>query len=243
MSIVNVRFRSEALGKHTSFNVVLPDQATGPFPVLIQLHGFSDDSYSWLYNSRLAQHVAPYPLIVVLPDGGTSRYLNLPYHERFGLQNYEDLMIRDIPNEVQRLFPVRPGKWAIGGLSMGGFGALRLGLKYPDRFASIWAHSAGLRPLDDAFLSTLADPSDADVVHLARQAMASGQAPELALDCGVDDELIRYNREFHAALDGMGYPHTWNEHPGAHTWDYWDLHVQEALARHARVLGIDAATE
>lgn len=239
MSIVNVRFRSEALGKQTSFNAILPDSGEGPFPVLMQLHGYSDDSFSWLYNSRIAQHVRDYPLIVVLPDGGTSRYLNLPYHERFGLQNYEDLMIRDIPNEVNRLFPARPGKWAIGGLSMGGFGSLRLGLKYPERFASIWAHSAGLRPLDDAFLDSIADRRDADVVHLAREALQSGEGPALALDCGVDDELIGYNRELHTALDEMGYPHSWKEHPGAHTWEYWDVHVQEALAQHAEVLGID----
>lgn len=239
MSIVTVRFKSEALGKHTSFNAIVPDSIDGPFPVVMQLHGFSDDSCSWLYNSRIASHAAEWPMIIVFPDGGTSRYLNLPFHERFGLQNYEDLLIRDIPAEVRRLFPVRPGKWAIGGLSMGGFGSLRLGLKHPELFGSIWAHSAGLRPLDEEFLSRLPDRDDVNIVKLASRALIGGEPPVLAFDCGVDDEpLIRYNRELHESLVAMGYAHTWQEHPGAHTWEYWDLHVREALAQHARVFGI-----
>ena len=65
MSIVNVRFRSEALGKHTSFNAIVPDTGEGPFPVVLQLHGYSDDAWSWLYNSRIASHAAAWPMIVV----------------------------------------------------------------------------------------------------------------------------------------------------------------------------------
>ncbi|MBA3276380.1 MAG: hypothetical protein H0T72_11360, partial [Chloroflexia bacterium] len=143
MSIVNVRFRSEALGKQTGFNVIHPDKGDGPFPVLMQLHGYSDDSFAWLYNSNLVRHVADLPLIVVLPDGGTSRYVNTAPHERFNLQRYEDLSVEEIPAELGRTFHVRPGPWAIGGLSMGGQGALRIGMKHSDQFASIWAHSAG----------------------------------------------------------------------------------------------------
>jgi len=238
MSIATIRFKSAALGKHAGFNVIHPDHGDGPFPVLMQLHGYSDDSFSWLYNSNLARHAATWPMIVILPDGGTSRYLNLPYHERFGLQRYEDLLLDDIPNQVERLFRVRSGPWAIGGLSMGGFGALRLGLKFPERFASIWAHSAGLRPLDDVFLGSLDDPADADLVHLARAAQVRGPLPVISFDCGTEDELIDHNRAFDKELTSLGIDHTYREHPGAHTWDYWDEHVVEALAQHARILGV-----
>jgi S-formylglutathione hydrolase FrmB len=242
VSIVTIRFQSEALGKHASFNVIHPGQGEGPFPVLLQLHGYSDDSFSWLYNSNLVRHVADLPVIVVLPDGGTSRYLNVPLHERFGLQRYEDLLMRDIPAELNRTFQVRPGPMAIGGLSMGGYGALRLGLKYPDRFASIWAHSAGIRPLDDAFLALFDDPDDASVAHHADRLRGRTDIPRLSFDCGVDDVLIDFNRDFHRHLDGIGFPHQYREHPGAHTWEYWDEHVVEALAQHAEVLGIAPVT-
>src|SRR5688500_13052076 len=100
MSVLTVRLFSEALGKRTSFNVIHPERGVGPFPVLMQLRGYSDDSFSWLYTASVVRHVEPYPMLVVLPDGGTGRYLNLPVHERYGLQRYEDLLMRDIPAQV-----------------------------------------------------------------------------------------------------------------------------------------------
>jgi len=238
MSILSVRFSSRALAKQTTFNVIHPDHGEGPFPVLVQLHGFSDDCSSWLTNSNIARHVASLPLIVVLPDGGTSRYLNVKTHERFVQENYEDLIMRDIPEQVLRMFHVREGKWAIGGLSMGGYGALRLGMKHPDRFASIWAHSAGLRQVDPALAQMLDDPKDADVEHWA-SVLAGREQPVISFDCGVDDSLLAYNRDLHAYLESIGVNHTYKEHAGAHTWDYWDLHVKEALIQHASVLGIE----
>jgi S-formylglutathione hydrolase FrmB len=131
---------------------------------------------------------------------------------------------------------------AIGGLSMGGYGALRLGLKYPDRFGSIWAHSAGIRPLDEAFLAHFDDPDDTSVFHHADRIRGQADLPRLSFDCGVDDSLIEFNRDFHRHLDGIGLPHQYREHPGAHTWDYWDEHVLEALGQHAEVLGIAPVT-
>jgi S-formylglutathione hydrolase FrmB len=247
MSVLTVRFKSEALGKHTSFNVIHPDRGDGPFPVLFQLHGYSDDSFSWITNSNLVRHVADLPLIVVLPDGGTSRYVNSAPHERFNLQRYEDFLVQDIPAELARTFQVRPGPWAIGGLSMGGQGALRIGMKHSTQFASIWAHSAGGLVPDPTWLALLDDPDDASCFnqadHLKARVDGGAALPVITFDCGVDDFVIEGNRDLHAHMDQIGLPHTYTEHPGAHTWDYWDLHVQEALAQHAQVLGITKVTE
>jgi len=77
MSVLTVRFHSGALGKWTSFNVIHPDKGEGPFPVLMQLHGYSDDSFAWLYNSNLVRQVADSPLIVVQPDGGLMQKVGL----------------------------------------------------------------------------------------------------------------------------------------------------------------------
>ena len=243
MSVSTIRFYSVALGKQTSFNVIYPDAGVGPFPVVMQLHGYSDDSFSWLYNSNIVRHAATWPMIVVLPDGGTSRYLNLNFHERFGLQRYEDLLVRDIRVEVERTFAARPGPWAIGGLSMGGYGALRLGMKYPDLFSSIWAHSSGMVLLDADWVAKLDDPDDADLFVLAEllnERHNRGEAtPQITFDSGVDDFVIEPNREFHRHLETIGLDHNWFEHPGAHTWDYWDEHVVTAFAQHAQVFGID----
>lgn len=243
MTVMTLRFRSEALGKQTSFNVIHPDQGEGPFPVVMQLHGYSDDSFSWLYNSNIVRHAGAYPVIVVLPDGGTSRYLNLRFHERFGLQRYEDLLVRDIRREVERTFHVRPGKWGIGGLSMGGYGSLRLGMKYPELFSSVWGHSSGMVRLDPDWIEKLDDPDDANLFRLAEKLLARRDAgeetPVVSFDCGVDDFVYDANREFQGHLAQIGFEHHWAEHPGAHTWDYWDEHVVEAFAQHANVFGIE----
>ncbi|HEY7035392.1 MAG TPA: alpha/beta hydrolase family protein [Thermomicrobiales bacterium] len=238
MGVASVQFRSAALGKHVTYEVILPEAGTGPFPVLLQLHGLSDDQSMWIQRSNLVRHVADYPLIVVLPDGGTSGYLNWRSGDRLWQQRYEDLLIEDLPAHVNRHFRVRPGPWAIGGLSMGGYGAMRLGLKYPDRFASIWAHSSAFMIGERVDAALVEDAADADVYRHASRVARGTTRSEIAFDCGVDDELIGSNRDFHAHLDKIGLAHHYAEHPGAHTWDYWDEHVKEALVQHARVLGI-----
>jgi S-formylglutathione hydrolase FrmB len=75
--------------------------------------------------------------------------------------------------------------------------------------------------------------------HASRLKRAGRQIPLISFDCGVDDRLIDSNREFDEHLTRIGLSHQYAEHPGDHTWDYWDLHVREALAQHAKVFGIE----
>lgn len=239
MSTAKVQFFSEGLGKRTSYNVILPDEGEGPFPVLLQLHGLSDDAEAWLQRSNLVRHVAGLPLIVVLPDGGTSGYVNWKDSDRLHKTRYEDLLMHDIPAHVARSFNVADGPWAIGGLSMGGYGAMRLGLKYPDRFSSIYAHSSAFH-IHEMLNPAMLDISiaDADVFRHADALAGRDDLPAIAFDCGVDDRLIDVNRKFHEHLQGLNIAHHYAEFPGDHDWDYWDEHVVEALAQHARVLGL-----
>lgn len=231
LDYAEITFHSPSLGRHVRYTVLLPDPAAGPgpYPVLYQLHGASDDHTGWLRFSNLARYAATSPFLVVLPDGGLSFWLNYSAHER-----YEDFLINDLPAHLARLFHVDQGPAAIGGLSMGGFGALRLAFKYPDRFRSVWAHSSALWPvsvLAQRFGSPPLDPVDADIYHWAERASAD-RLPAIAFDCGTDDFLIEENRRFHAFLEERGVPHDYREHPGGHTWDYWDQHVREALRFH-----------
>ncbi|HYH11316.1 MAG TPA: alpha/beta hydrolase family protein [Thermomicrobiales bacterium] len=238
MTVANVRFFSEALGKWTRYNAILPDVGEGPYPVLMQLHGLSDDEDSWVERSNLVRYVGELPLIVVLPDGGTSGYLNWKTSERLHKHRYEDLLIHDIPNNVRHHFQVKDGPWAIGGLSMGGYGAMRLGLKYPDRFASIHAHSSAFHIHELVNPEVVEDLEDASVFLQAEALAKRGERPVITFDCGVDDRLLETNRRFHEHLQALDIDHTYAEFDGDHEWDYWDLHVQEALAQHARVLGL-----
>lgn len=174
MSFASVQFFSDALAKRVSYNVVLPDEGEGPFPVLIQLHGLSQDCNAWIQESNLVRHVRGLPLVVVLPDGGTSAYLNWKASEWHNKHRHEDLIVSDIPNHVRRQFNVTAGPWAIGGLSMGGYGAIRLGLKHPDRFASIWAHSSPLHIDEMVDPALVEDVEDANVFAHAERAVRLG---------------------------------------------------------------------
>ncbi len=238
-----MQFHSRALGRHVTYTAILPDpvrHGPGPYPVLYQLHGASDDHTAWVHFSRLVHHVAPYPLLVVMPDGGLSWWCNAGPRER-----YEDFVVRDLADHVGAAFAARPGRAAIGGLSMGGGGAVRLGLKHPGRFASIWAHSSSLpspERLRERF-GLSAEEADADDVYAIAERVARlprPSLPRLTFDCGTGDFLIEENRAFHRHLGAIGLPHTYREHPGAHTWEYWDLHVREALRQHAEMLGVTA---
>ena len=225
MNLATLQFRSGALSRHVTYSAILPEGGQGPFPVVMQLHGFGDDHTAWTRLSRLVEHARPYPFVIVMPDGGTSFYLDLTPRAGVGSLRYEEFLIQDLWQHVSGTFQVRSGPWAIGGLSMGGFGAVRLGLKYPDRFASIWAHSApyytraqvasGERPRFAGEFEV--DPAELDVFALAERAAASGAAPRLGFDCGVDDQLVVDNRRFHAHLDRIGLRHQYAEHPGGHT--------------------------
>ena len=239
MSTAKVQFFSDALGKWTSYNVILPDAGEGPFPVLMQLHGLTDDAEAWIHLSNLVRHVTGLPLVVVLPDGGTSGYVNWKDSGRLHKARYEDLLMRDIPAHLARAFNVSDSPWAIGGLSMGGYGAMRLGLKYPDRFCSIYAHSSAFHlheMLDPALVERPVE--DASVFHLADALAVRDDIPAIAFDCGTEDRLIDTNRRFHEHLQTLNIAHHYAEFPGGHEWDYWDLHVREALAQHAQVLGL-----
>jgi S-formylglutathione hydrolase FrmB len=252
MAIGTIKLESAALQTTTTYSLILPDPkkaGPGPYPVLLQLHGMYDDHSSWLDKSRLWSYVERLPLIVVMPSGVNSWWSNFGLDDLLGSKrpeisiNYEDYLVNDLWDHINSTFLVRAGqRWAIGGLSMGGFGAVRLGLKYPDRFCSIYGHSSAFPPREelDQFLKLLPAQTldDLDVYHWASRRTPS-DLPALGFDCGLEDFLIDHNRAFHAHLVALGLPHTYLEYPGGHTWEYWDLHVREALAQHSRILGIE----
>lgn len=237
MSIAQVEFYSPAQNQQVTYSIYLPDVGEGPYPVLLQLHGLSDSHRTWINHSNIVRHAAGYPMAIVFPDGGTGCYVNWKSAKYIGKRRYEDLIITDITNHLRRNFNVSEGPWAIGGLSMGGGGSMRLGLKYPDRFASIWSHSSKFEWDDVEGADEFEDEGCG--AYARRLAASDGPRPVISFDCGVDDGLIDENRALHRLMTDLDIKHAYAEHPGDHTWDYWDEHVVAALAQHARVLGIE----
>jgi putative tributyrin esterase len=242
-TIGTMQMFSHALETMVTYTVIVPAPelvGPGPYPVLLQLHGYFDDHTAWLVKANLRLHVERLPLIVVLPS--CQNYWWCDYDSK---ARYEKYVAFDLYDQVNHIFPVRKdSRWAIGGLSMGGLGALRLGLKFPDKFCSIYAHSSVIPDADElADWEPPMSPSTQAELNCYRLAecLSPATLPRLSFDCGTEDELLPHNRRFDAHLTRLKLPHQYFEYPGAHTWDYWDRHVQTALKQHAEVFNIQAA--
>jgi len=250
MACCTMQFRSNALNKACSMNIILPDrqEKDGPYPVFYLLHGLSDDHTGWMRRTSIERYVQDLPLIIVMPDGGRSFYCNAVEGP-----GYEACMIEDVIGFVDRFFntiPSREGR-VIGGLSMGGYGALKLALKFPHLFSSSVSHSGALG-ITQAKAETIREDmrvefpqifgpnpfGGKDCLFKLAETIDRNQLPALRIDCGTDDGLLQANRDFHAHLNALDISHEYEEFPGAHTWDYWDIHIQEAITFHRKTLGI-----
>lgn len=248
MAFCDLHYFSPALGKQTTASVLLPQgEHPGPFPVLYLLHGLSDDHTAWMRNTSIARYVSGLPLIVVMPDGGRGFYCD-------ALQGFahETAIVGDLMGFIDKMLPTIPSREgrALAGLSMGGYGALKLALGHPDKFCAAVSHSGAPDfahinpdPNHHEFGRIIGENSIGgphDLYGLAER-FASGELgpwPALRLDCGTEDFLLEMNRNFTAHLKNLGLPHEYQEFPGAHEWSYWDLHIQETLQFLGRHLGI-----
>jgi len=248
MALCQVGYQSQALGKACSMHIILPEKEspTGLYPVYYLLHGIGDDDSIWVRRTRIEWYVRELPLIVVMPDGDRGFYTDWvqgPAHEKH--------IIQEVIGFVERFLPVRKDRRGrvIGGLSMGGYGALKLALKYPQLFSSVAAHSSACR-LGHSYagrdkewrrqrlpvFGSRPKGGDNDLFALAERIDRS-LLPAIRFDCGLEDFLLKDNRAFHAHLEKLGIPHEYVEYPGVHDWDYWDEHVREAIAFHWQTCG------
>jgi len=253
MSIAHIQFYGPTIGLFTAMNVLLPDTGPGPFPVFYLLHGLTDDHNAWLRRTALERYMSGIPMIVVMPNSARGFYTNSVTQP---INAYEDHILKDVIPYIDRVFPTiksRAGR-VLGGLSMGGYGAVKLALKFPDLFCSAVSHSGAvmtplhkhetrpeqLLPLKDEFESIFGKDwrgGPNDPVALAKQC-PSAKRPAMRIDCGTDDFLLEQNREFHDILNSLNFPHEYHEFPGDHNWTYWDTHIQDAIRFHCKVLGI-----
>lgn len=242
MALCDVHWKSDTLRMHVEACVYIPDDAPPPFRTFYLLHGLSDDHTIWIRRTGLERYAAQHALMIVMPNGFRGFYTDNAQGPA-----YAHYIARDLVNTVERLFPAKPSRNArgIGGLSMGGYGALRLALGFPDVFSVATSHSGAVlhgsrdQPRESSALGpdefrrifgSKISGSEHDVLSLAKRAQSYETLPSIRIDCGTDDSLIADNRLLHEKLDALRIPHEYEEFPGGHTWDYWDLHVKEALA-------------
>ncbi len=247
--------KSPALGRRTDLSFWIPDAARIS-TLLILLHGVYGSHWVWTQKAgahRVAQQLLTAqdigPMVIAMPSDGLERdgsaYLTWPSLPLQPSADLEHFLLEEVPAIAHLAAPaLQPGaKVAIAGLSMGGYGALRLGAKYPQRFCAVSAHSA-ITNVDDlmpfveepmADYLTCASREELDVLFWMRRNRAS--LPPVRFDCGISDTLLDSNRRLHQALDADGIAHVYQEFAGGHAWPYWHTHLSITLRfvdRHSR---------
>lgn len=251
MARIQCDFFSDALGTSVSINVILPQPAPAQratrrnYPVLWLLHGLLDDHTTWLRQTSVERYVNDLQLAVVMPASGRGFYTDMAHGYR-----YWTFVSEELPALARAWFPLSDQRDDnfVAGLSMGGYGAFKLALRQPDRFAAAASLSGALvnfgsdtpghpepewrQELTNIFgdLASFAG-SENDVYFLARELAESGApAPMLYQCCGREDMLYADNLRFKAHAEALRLPLTYEEGPGGHTWDYWDQQIQRVLA-------------
>lgn len=236
-------------------NVLLPERplteltaARGtpakPFPVLWLLHGRTDDHTTWMRRSSIERYVADLGIAVVMPAANLSYYQNMPSGAR-----YADFIDHELPVVARSLFPLSAERSEnfIAGLSMGGYGAMRSALLYPERYAAAASLSGAL---DVVSLNASQDPvridsmrqafgeryremagTPADLLAQLERSQREGiDLPKLFACCGRQDFLIEHSRSFAKLCEQHGLSLHYIENEGDHNWAYWDQMIQDVLA-------------
>jgi len=256
MALLTIDHFAESLGLSHRCHVILPQDTTGQigmtgstgdaerYPTLWLLHGMSDDHTIWLRRTAIERYVAPLGLAVVMPAVHRSVYANMVH----GLR-YWDYISEELPALLEGWLPLATAREHryVAGLSMGGWGAFKLGLNQPQRFAAAASLSGALWTLPairerltagerSAFLqqvygdgSGLAESPD-DLLHQVESHQRAQTAlPRLYACCGSEDFLLDANRDFVPALRERGVEITYEEGPGSHEWGFWDAWILRVL--------------
>lgn len=236
-------FKSPVLQGRGDVTIFIPPdaEAAQSLPMVILLHGVYGSHWNWALKGgahrtalQMIENKEIPPLVLVMPSDGLwgdgSGYIA---HETV---DYSAWIVDDVIDCMITALPQvdKQSQVFISGLSMGGFGALLLGAKYPSKFSGISAHSSithydQFKIFSRQAMSTyhIANEDDKSVLHWLKQ--NRDQLPPLRLDCGSTDLLIEYNRELHQALLAENIDHIYEEFDGGHSWAYWSEHLKDSL--------------
>ena len=256
MASGRMEFHAETIMQHANFSFVLPNDVAmeevkdlrhydRPPKTLILLHGLTGTDTDWLFGGVAQEMAVQYNLAVFMPTTGNNFYLDRGY--RGG--NWGSYVGEEFPAYIRMVFghAKKREDTLIGGLSMGGYGALHTAMAFPETFSGCIALSSALRihhfaaGSNDGIMPTAMlrsifgdlaalEHSDKNPEVQVRQLKAAGKPlPKLYLACGTEDGLIEANREFDAFLTAEGVEHTFEEGPGKHNWTFWNEYLPKGL--------------
>ena len=249
--VETVRFQSKLVNTTLPYNVILPDDydssPTTRYPVLYLLHGLTGHYSDWVARTNVADYASEYRLIVVTPEGNDGWYTD---SATVATDKYESYILKELIPDVDqryRTIQARYGR-AIAGLSMGGYGAIKFGLKSAGTFVFAGSVSGALGVTrltekeiganwQDSIKLFGAPGSDTrannDLFEILKKLPPERVAslPYFYFDCGTEDAafIFNSNRDVAALMFEKKIPHEFRELPGDHSWAYWDRQVQEVL--------------
>lgn len=248
LEVRDVEFRSISLSRAAKYRIVLPTgyvSGRQRYPVLYLLHGLNGDLTDWNSRTNLMDNLRSLAVIVVMPYGGNYWYTNSAGTAQ---DKFEDYIAKDLLDHVDRHYrsvPTRLGR-AIAGISMGGYGALKFGLKYPGKFvvagsfsgAQIVVHEPDFvapfrrreaELISDIFGTGITPTRTANDIYELAKRVNPLVLPFLYITCGTEDELLNSNRKFVALLHQNRIACQYHEGPGAHAWAYWEDQISKFL--------------
>ena len=258
MALIQVSMMAQTLGRTVPVTVILPTdkmvfpgqpvREDKPYKTLYLLHGVLGSCMDWVAGTRIQRFAEDNDLAVVMPSGDNMFYLDHPESGNY----YAEFVGRELVEQTRRMFPLSRKRedTFIGGLSMGGYGALRNGLKYAETFGSIVSLSSALileenlektndvpffiarRDYAEACFGDLeaALTNDRNPEVLLRELKAEGRPiPDIFMACGDKDTLLPANEKLAAFFREEGVPVTFKIGPGAHEWDFWDTWIRNAI--------------
>ena len=249
MALIQMCFLSTALKRTVPVTVILPVDNTAfaqkkkVFPTLYLLHGLLGSHMDWVSNTRIQQWAEERGLAVVMPSGENSFYID----QQLPNQDYGAFIGQELVEMTRRTFPLshKREETFLAGLSMGGFGAIRNGLKYADTFGYVAGLSSAVHIFEmapDAPGRTLfqedlvfgdleaARKTDKNPrVALSRARSSGMEIPRLYMCCGLQDSLLASNRSLRDYFLDNGVSLTYRESEGKHDWDFWYSQIQNVL--------------
>lgn len=256
MATMHISYYSKCMRREVTFTALIPaerlEQSSSGHSMKLKslylLHGYAGSHNDWLQFSRIRELADKYNLAVFMPSGENHFYLDDEDKE----ERHGEFVGSELVDFTRKLFPLSRERTDtfIGGFSMGGFGAIRNGLKYTDNFGGIIGLSSALilhgiagitpdfhngiagypyyRRVFGDLNSLLGSERDPEALVQMLKA-ANGALPQIYLACGTEDFLVNENRRFRDFLIAQEVAHTYKESPGVHDWNFWNTYIADAL--------------
>ncbi len=257
MALMKCNFFSQTLGKCVSMYVVLPQKSTAgqigienkcedeKYKSLLLLHGLSDDESIWLRRTSIERYAAEYGIAVIMPCGEKSFYSDMKYGDPF-----YTYIAKEVPRVAREFFNISEKREDsfVAGISMGGYGALKIGLRENNLYSCAVGLSSvadiversipkgdNYRDFCDVFIPIFGEemniPKEDDLFALSQMKVDSKEElPKILMRCGTEDFMYQDNLKLKAHLEKLPIDYTYEETEGeGHNWKYWDNAIKRVL--------------